>query len=41
VPVSNNPLAFLISWVLVYGILLARWLLARNALVLLARHVRG
>jgi hypothetical protein len=31
VPVQGNPLAFLISWVLVYGVLLGSWLLACNA----------
>jgi hypothetical protein len=31
IPVSGNPLAFLVSWVLVYGALFALWRLVRAA----------
>src|SRR4051812_31990015 len=40
VPVQSNPLAFLISWAVVYGVLLATWLVARNALVRVASRFR-
>jgi branched-subunit amino acid ABC-type transport system permease component len=33
IPVEGNPLAFLVSWVLVYGALLACWLFLRKTLM--------
>jgi len=41
IPVEGNPLAFLVSWVLVYGALLAGWLLLRKTLMWAARQLRG
>jgi len=40
IPVEGNPLAFLVSWVLIYGGLLGCWLVARGTLRWTARHVR-
>jgi hypothetical protein len=36
--VEGNPLAFLLSWVLVYGALLACWLFLRKTLIWAARQ---
>jgi hypothetical protein len=41
VAVEGNPLAFLVSWVLVYGVLLAGWLFLRKALMWAGRQLRG
>jgi hypothetical protein len=41
IPVQGNPLAFLVSWVLVYGALLAGWLYLRKTLMRAARQLRG
>ena len=38
IPVEGNPLAFLLSWVLVYGALLACWLFLRKTLIWAARQ---
>jgi hypothetical protein len=40
-PVAANPIGFLISWVLIYGALLACWLALRKTLRWTARYVRG
>lgn len=41
IPMEGNPLAFLVSWVLVYGVLLASWLFLRETLMWTARQLRG
>ena len=42
IPVETNPLAFLVSWVLVYAVLLAGWLFLRKTLIWAARqHARS
>jgi hypothetical protein len=41
IPIEANPLAFLVSWVLVYGVLLAGWLFLRKALMWAGRQLRG
>jgi hypothetical protein len=41
IPMEGNPLAFLVSWLLVYGVLLAGWLFLRKTLMWAARQLRG
>jgi hypothetical protein len=41
IPAEGNPLAFLVSWVLVYGVLLAGWLFLRKALMWAGRQLHG
>jgi hypothetical protein len=41
IPVETNPLAFLVSWVLAYGALLAGWLFLRRMLIWAGRQLAG
>jgi hypothetical protein len=41
VPAEANPLTFLISWLLVYGVLFACWVVLRSALLSVRRRVRA
>jgi len=41
IPVEGNPLAFVVSWLLVYSVLLAGWLFLRKTLMWAARQLRG
>jgi hypothetical protein len=41
IPVRGSPLAFVVSWLLVYGALLASWLLTRIGLEWVLRRLRA